>query len=73
MLRGIKTDVIHTTLEFRPVEYPGTYPLPDSLAYNLIETGDYDLLIKISDDEFVKSWTQYKRFTEKYFNTYKKA
>lgn len=59
--KSLNNAVIQTQLEVKPVEYPYRYPLKNSLLYNLILVQDYDLIKKVTDDEFIKSWAEYKQ------------
>lgn len=59
--KSLNNAVIQTELDVKPVEYPYKYPAKNSLLYNLIIVQDYDLIKKITDDEFIKSWAEYKQ------------
>ena len=59
--KSLNNAVIQTKLDVKPVEFPYRYPLKNSLLYNLILVQDYDLIKKITDDEFIKSWAEYKQ------------
>jgi len=61
ILQGLESSVMNAKLEYKPIEYPYRYPPKGSVLYNLILVNDYDMINKYSKDNFVKSWTQYKK------------
>lgn len=61
VINSIKYAVIDADLEDKPVVYPYKYPSKNNILYYLLLVNDYDMTDKYSDDEFVKSWTQYQR------------
>lgn len=61
ILQGLSSSVMNAKLEYRQIEYPYKYPARGSILYNLILVNDYDMINKYTKDEFVKSWTQYKK------------
>lgn len=58
---NLKNSVINTELDYKPIEYPYKYPNKNTLLYNLILVQDYDLIEKLTDDDFIKSWAQYNK------------
>lgn len=61
MLKGVNSSTIPAALEFKPVEYPYRYPDKNSVLYHLIEVQDYDMILKYTDDEFIKSWVEFQK------------
>ncbi len=61
ILQGFNSSVMNANLEYKPIEYPYKYPPKGSLLYNLILVADYDMINKYTNDEFIRSWTQYKK------------
>lgn len=61
ILQGLNSSVMNAKLEYKQIEYPYKYPPKGSVLYNLILVNDYDMINKYTKDEFVKSWTQYKK------------
>lgn len=57
-LSNIKTATANAQLEYKPVEYPAKH---SGVLYNLQLVGDYELIEKYTDDEFVKSWAQFQK------------
>ena len=61
ILQNFKNSVIDTDINFKPIEYPYKYPQKGNILYNLILVKDYDMMRKISNDEFIKSWALYRQ------------
>ena len=61
VVNDIKSAVVYTQLKDAPVVYPYNYPSKHNIMYYLLLVNDYDMIDKYSDDEFIKSWTQYQR------------
>ena len=61
IMKGVQSSVIAARLDYKPVTYPYRYPEKDDILYSLIAVKDYDMLIKFTDDEFIKSWVEYER------------
>ncbi|MBQ8460516.1 transglycosylase SLT domain-containing protein [bacterium] len=61
ILQGLHSATINTELNYKPVEYPYKYPSKNDILYNLITVQDYDMLAKLSKDDFIKSWVEYQK------------
>ncbi len=61
IINRFKNSVVNTELKYTPVEYPYKYPSRSDIMHSLLLVEDYDMIEKISDDEFVKSWVQYQK------------
>lgn len=61
IVQGVNPSVMNANLEYKAVEYPYKYPPKGSVLYNLILVNDYDMMNKYTNDEFIKSWIQYKK------------
>ena len=61
IIQNLNSFVMNSQLEYKPVEYPYKYPLKGSTLYNLILVNDYEMIGKYTNDEFIKSWLQYKK------------
>ncbi|MBO6257189.1 transglycosylase SLT domain-containing protein [bacterium] len=61
IVQGINSSVMNANLEYKAIEYPYKYPPKGSVLYNLILVNDYDMMNKYTNDEFIKSWIQYKK------------
>lgn len=61
ILKGAETSVINTQLDYKPVVYPYKYPAKDNILYELLAVEDYDMLVKFTGDDFIKSWVEYKK------------
>ncbi len=61
ILQNLNSSVINAKLEYKPIEYPYKYPSKGSALYNLLLVNDYEMINKYSQDQFIKSWTQYKQ------------
>lgn len=61
LLKGVPQATIVTALEYKPVTYPYRYPDREDILYSLLEVKDYDMILKYSSDEFIKSWVEYER------------
>ncbi len=60
-IKHLNSSVINVNLSYRPVDYPYHYPHKGDILYSLILANDYDMLKKYTDDEFIKSWAEYKK------------
>ncbi len=61
ILKGVGASVISANLDYKPVVYPYKYPDKNDILYSLLAVKDYDMLIKFTHDEFIKSWVEYER------------
>ncbi len=61
ILNGIKTAVVKTKMEYKPVEYPYKMPHKGSILKALMDVEDYDMIALISKDDFIKSWIEYQK------------
>lgn len=61
LLKGVKSGVVKADIEYRPVIYPYKTPVKGSILNTLIKVNDYDLMLKFTDDEFIKSWIEYQK------------
>lgn len=61
ILKNVSNGVIKTSLDYKPVEYPYQYPLPNDILYSLLEVQDYDMIVKYAQDDFIRSWVEYKK------------
>lgn len=61
ILQNFKSSVINTAITYKPIEYPYKYPSKNDIIYNLILVKDYDMIQRISEDGFIKSWALYKQ------------
>ena len=53
---------IEQNVSMKPIEFPCTNKNEQDMATKLIELGDYDFVSELyKDDNFVKSWIEYKR------------
>lgn len=61
ILKGINTATVNTNLDYKPVMYPYQYPIKTSIQRYLMNVQDYDMIAKLSKDEFIKSWVEYQK------------
>ncbi len=61
IMKGVASSVINTKLDYKPVIYPYRYPDKGDILYSLLEVKDYDMLVKFTRDDFIKSWVEYER------------
>ncbi|MBP3821195.1 transglycosylase SLT domain-containing protein [bacterium] len=61
ILQDFKNGVIDTDFEYKPVEYPYQYPTRANILYSLLLVRDYDMIKKYTNDDFIKSWAEYKK------------
>jgi len=60
-LNNFKSALISSGINYQPVVYPYKYPSVNDIMYYLMLVNDYDMIDKFTDDEFIKSWTEYQR------------
>lgn len=61
LLKGVHQSTIAAALDYKPVIYPYRYPNPQEILYNLLEVKDYDMILKYTKDDFIKSWIEYEQ------------
>lgn len=61
ILKGVSSSTISTPLEYKQVAYPYKMPSGNNVMHNLMLVEDYDMLAKLSEDDFIKSWVEYKK------------
>lgn len=61
IIKGVPNSTITTPLEYKSVEYPYRNPVKNGIMHNLMDVEDYDMVAKLSKDEFVKSWVEYQK------------
>ena len=61
LIKNVESSVISANLDYKPVIYPYKYPNKTDILYYLMQVKDYDMLIKFTNDEFIKSWVEYER------------
>ena len=61
IIKNINSAVFVSKINNKPIVYPYKYPLKGSTLYYLMLVNDYDMIDKYTDDEFIKSWTDYQR------------
>lgn len=61
ILKNVGNGVINASLDYKPVEYPYQYPAPNDILYSLLAVQDYDMIVKYAQDDFIRSWVEYKK------------
>jgi len=61
LLKGVKSATIPAKLEYKPVSYPYKYPSKNDILYHLLEVKDYDMVVKFTKDEFIRSWCEHQK------------
>ena len=61
IIKGVTNSTISTPLEYKTVEYPYRKPIKNGVMHNLMDVEDYDMVAKLSKDEFIKSWVEYQK------------
>ncbi len=61
ILKGVRTAVINTNLDYKPVVYPYKYPNDKNVLSILMKVQDYDIITKVIDDDFIASWVEYQK------------
>ncbi len=61
LLKGVKSATIATKLEYKPVSYPYKYPARNDILYHLLEVKDYDMVVKFTKDDFIRSWCEHQK------------
>ena len=60
-MKHIKTSILNAYIKEQPVEYPYTNVSKNDVIFKLAELKDYDLMMEITDDDFIKSWIYYQK------------
>lgn len=60
-MKHIKTSILNAYIKEQPVVYPYKNISKNDVIFKLAELEDYDMLLEITDDEFVKSWIYYRK------------
>lgn len=61
ILKGVTPAVIDTPLTYKQVTYPYQYPAKNDILNSLLAVQDYDLIVKYTNDEFIRSWVEYQK------------
>ncbi len=59
--KHIKTSILNAYIKEKPVEYPYTNISKNDVIFKLAELKDYDLMMEITDDDFIRSWIYYEK------------
>lgn len=60
-MKHIKTSILNAYIKEQPVEYPYKNISKNDVIFKLAELKDYDMLMEITEDDFVKSWIYYQK------------
>lgn len=60
-MKHIKTSILNAYVKEKPVEYPYKNISRNDVILKLAELQDYDLMLEITDDDFIKSWIYYRK------------
>lgn len=60
-MKHIKTSILNAYIKEQPVEYPYPNVSKKDVIFKLAELKDYDLMMEITEDDFVKSWIYYQK------------
>lgn len=60
-MKHIKTSILNAYVKELPVEYPYKDVSKNDVIFKLAALKDYDLLMELTDDKFVKSWIYYQK------------
>lgn len=61
ILKNVPQATISAKLEYKPVLYPYKYPPAGDILSTLMQVNDYDMIAKLTKDEFIKSWVEYQK------------
>lgn len=61
IVQGIPNATINAQLDYKPVLYPYKAPTNGDILHKLMIVEDYDMIAKISGDDFIKSWVEYEK------------
>lgn len=60
-MKHIKTSILNAYIKEQPVEYPYKNISKSDVIFKLAELHDYDILMEITNDDFIKSWIYYQK------------
>ena len=60
-MKHIKTSILNAYIKEQPVEYPYSNISKNDVIFKLAELKDYDMMMEITEDDFVKSWIYYQK------------
>lgn len=60
-MKHIKTSILNAYIKEQPVEYPYPNVSKNDVIFKLAELKDYDLMMEITEDDFIKSWIYYQK------------
>ena len=60
-MRHIKNPILNAYIKVLPVEYPYPNISKKDIIFVLSELRDYDLLLEMTEDDFIKSWIYYQK------------
>lgn len=60
-MKHIKGSILNAYVKEQPVDYPYKNTSKNDIIFKLAELKDYDLLMEITEDDFVKSWIYYQK------------
>ncbi len=61
IVQGIPTATINAQLDYKPVLYPYKAPSSTDILNKLMIVEDYDMIAKLTGDDFIKSWVEYEK------------
>ena len=60
-MKHINSAILNAYIKEQPVEYPYKNISKNDVIFKLAELKDYDILLEITDDDFIKSWIYYQK------------
>ncbi|MBD5402274.1 transglycosylase SLT domain-containing protein [bacterium] len=61
ILKSLGSAVIPANLDYKPVVYPYRYPSQNDILFHLMLVNDYEMMSKLTKDDFIKSWVEYEK------------
>lgn len=61
ILKDLPESTVFATLDIKPVVYPYKQPVPGNILSDLLKVKDYDMVVKYTGDDFIKSWVEYQK------------